>query len=72
MGDMEPELIQPEKLAAAATEAELEEIIRMGGDVSWQAHQEVLRRARYEAFLEERRSMLDAHASCDVAANKFK
>jgi hypothetical protein len=63
----EPELIQPKKLPTTAIE-DLEGRIRMGGDVAMQAYRELLRRARYGAFLEERQALLYAPFSYAIAA----
>jgi hypothetical protein len=72
IGDALPEAVEPlrpEGLCAAAVDA-LEKRIWLGGDVAVQASRELLRRARYEAFMEERNALLGSRVPCGVAANK--
>lgn len=63
------ELLRPEELALTTVDA-LEKRIWLGGDVAVQACLEMLRRARYEAFIEERAALLRSRIPCGVAANK--
>lgn len=72
VGDALPEaaeLLRPEELAVANVDT-LEKRIWLGGDVAVQASLELLRRARYEAFMEERAALLSSRIPCGVAANK--
>lgn len=63
------ELLCPEELSAADVDA-LEKRIWLGGDAAVQASRELLRRARYQAFVEERNALLSSRIPCGVAANK--
>lgn len=63
------ELLPHEELSIAEKDA-LEKRIYLGGDVAMQAHHELMRRARYAAFIEERNALIRSQISCSVAAIK--
>ena len=63
------DLLPLKELSIAEIDA-LEKRIYLGGDVAIQAYRELIRRARYKDFIEERNALIRSQISCSVAAIK--